>query len=182
MWNEASPRAFSRGSGWAHGLERDVSLGWTDAHKSDISRLQPGHILTFHKAVAGVEKNESLQVVSVEKGQAIACNERGEMRTITKKQSKCFDVCVRRPIEVAPGDKLLLTANRKSPSFRSTNGEIVTVEKIDNYGRINLTDGRTMPKDYRHFSHGYAVTAHRSQGKTVDAVIVSADTDTDTDT
>jgi hypothetical protein len=32
-----------------------------------------------------------------------------------------------------------------------------------------------MPKEYRHFSHGYAVTAHRSQGKTVDVVIISAD-------
>jgi len=161
--------------GSAHGLERDVSLGWTDAHKTDISRLQPGHVLCFHKAVVGIEKNESLQVVSVDKGQATARNERGEMRTITKKQSKCFDVCERRPIEVAPGDKLLLTANRKSPAFKSTNGEIVTVDRIDEHGRINLTDGRTMPRDYRHFSHGYAVTAHRSQGKTVDAVIVSAD-------
>jgi len=158
-----------------HCLERDVSLGWTEAHKTDISRLQPGHILSFHKAVVGVEKNESLQVVSVGKGQSIACNERGEMRTITKKQSKCFDVCERKPIEVAAGDKLLLTANRKSPSFKSTNGEIVTVKEIDQHGQIHLQDGRTMPKDYRHFSHGYAVTAHRSQGKTVDAVIVSAD-------
>jgi ADP-glucose pyrophosphorylase len=29
--------------------------------------------------------------------------------------------------------------------------------------------------NFRHFTHGYAVTAHRSQGKTVDAVIISAD-------
>ena len=32
-----------------------------------------------------------------------------------------------------------------------------------------------MPANYREFTHGYAVTAHRSQGKTVDQVIVSAD-------
>jgi hypothetical protein len=32
-----------------------------------------------------------------------------------------------------------------------------------------------LPDNFRHFTHGYAVTAHRSQGKTVDAVIISAD-------
>jgi ATP-dependent exoDNAse (exonuclease V) beta subunit len=42
-------------------------------------------------------------------------------------------------------------------------------------GRIELADGRTLPANYRTFDHGYAVTAHRSQGQTVDAVIVSGD-------
>ena len=32
-----------------------------------------------------------------------------------------------------------------------------------------------MPNNFKHFAHGYAVTAHRSQGKTVDAVVISAD-------
>jgi len=31
------------------------------------------------------------------------------------------------------------------------------------------------PRNYRQFTHGYAVTAHRSQGKSVDSVIISAD-------
>ena len=42
-------------------------------------------------------------------------------------------------------------------------------------GRIQLEDGRTLPPNYRSFAHGYAVTAHRSQGKTVDSVILSGD-------
>jgi ATP-dependent exoDNAse (exonuclease V) alpha subunit len=46
---------------------------------------------------------------------------------------------------------------------------------MDSEGRIHLQDGRKLPADYRCFAHGYAVTAHRSQGKTVDSVIVSAD-------
>jgi ATP-dependent exoDNAse (exonuclease V) alpha subunit len=41
--------------------------------------------------------------------------------------------------------------------------------------RICLGDGRVVPRDYTHLAHGYAVTAHRSQGKSVDEVIVSAD-------
>ncbi len=80
-----------------------------------------------------------------------------------------------RSIEVAVGDQVLLMANRRDVGFRATNGEIVTVARVDHSGRIELTDGRALPADYRHFAHGYAMTAHRSQGKSVDAVIVSAD-------
>jgi hypothetical protein len=38
-----------------------------------------------------------------------------------------------------------------------------------------LQDGRALPADYHQFDHGYAITAHRSQGKTVDGVILLAD-------
>ena len=40
-------------------------------------------------------------------------------------------------------------------------------------GRIRLEDGRELPPDFKQFAHGYAVTAHRSQGKSVDSVIIS---------
>ena len=49
------------------------------------------------------------------------------------------------------------------------------VAEVDRLGRICLEDGRTLPAGFRHFAHGYAVTAHRSQGKSVDAVIISGD-------
>ena len=51
----------------------------------------------------------------------------------------------------------------------------VVVSRIDETGRIQLADGRMLPANYRHFDYGYAVTAHRSQGKSVDAVVISAD-------
>jgi ATP-dependent exoDNAse (exonuclease V) alpha subunit len=66
-------------------------------------------------------------------------------------------------------------ASRREQGFHATNGEIVTVAQIDAAGRIRLEDGRTLPAEYKQFAHGYAVTAHRSQGKSVDALIISAD-------
>jgi ATP-dependent exoDNAse (exonuclease V) alpha subunit len=51
----------------------------------------------------------------------------------------------------------------------------VTVSRIDEQRRIHLQDGRSLPENYKQFTHGYAVTAHRSQGKSVDAVVISAD-------
>ena len=49
------------------------------------------------------------------------------------------------------------------------------MDHIDGSGSICLGDGRVLPRDYTQLAHGYAVTAHRSQGKSVDEVIVSAD-------
>jgi ATP-dependent exoDNAse (exonuclease V) alpha subunit len=69
----------------------------------------------------------------------------------------------------------LITANRHEPNFRATNGEIVTVARMDQKGLIRLEDGRVLPANFKQFAHGYAVTAHRSQGKSVDKVIVSGD-------
>jgi hypothetical protein len=156
-------------------MTRDVPLNWTAAQKADVSRLRPGRILGFHRAVKGIAWNEAVEVVKAEKGRVVVRNEQGAERVITGKQARSFDVYERKPIEIADGDKLLLTANRRTKDFRATNGEIVTVSKIDHQNRIHLEDGRILPKDFRQFAHGYAVTAHRSQGKTVDAVIISGD-------
>jgi ATP-dependent exoDNAse (exonuclease V) alpha subunit len=80
----------------------------------------------------------------------------------------------RNQIEISPGDRLLLTGNRREVDLRATNGELVKVRGVDG-GRIQLEDGRTLPTSYREFDHGYAITAHRSQGKTVDSVVLSGD-------
>jgi conjugative relaxase-like TrwC/TraI family protein len=156
-------------------VPRDVSLNWTAAQKSDYRNYRPGQRLTFHRAVKGITKNETLEVVRVEGNRIVARSDRGEERTLTSKQSKSFEVYERRTIEVAAGDKLLLTSNRGDADFRATNGEIVTVSRVDKDGRMRLDDGRQLPADFKQFMHGYAVTAHRSQGKSVDSVIISGD-------
>jgi ATP-dependent exoDNAse (exonuclease V) alpha subunit len=156
-------------------MARMVSLNWTNAQKSDIRNLRAGHVLSFHRAVKGIAKNEMAEVVIVNGSRAMIRVAQGDLRTITGKQAKSYDVQEKKTIEVSAGDKLLLTANRRERSFHATNGEIVTVAKIDHQGRILLRDGRLLPGNFRQFTYGYAVTAHRSQGKSVDSVIISAD-------
>lgn len=156
-------------------LARDVSLNWTTAQKTEMRNYCPGQLLGFHRAVKGIAKNETVEVVEVQDRRLVVRNERGRTQTVSGRQAKCFDVLERKGIEVASADRLLLTANCRAAGFRSTNGEIVTVSNIDFKGRIHLEDGRMLPRNFRHFTHGYAVTAHRSQGKSVDSVIISAD-------
>jgi ATP-dependent exoDNAse (exonuclease V) alpha subunit len=155
-------------------LTRYLPLNWTQAQKQETKRYQPGLVLAFHKATKDVGKNEAVEVVGVEKDKLTARKESGQEITLTRRQAQAFSVHEKREIEVSAGDKLLLEANRWETNLRVTNGELVTVARVDQ-GRIELADGRTLPANYRTFDHGYAVTAHRSQGQTVDAVIVSGD-------
>jgi conjugative relaxase-like TrwC/TraI family protein len=156
-------------------LTRHVSLNWTAAQKADLQSYRAGQLLGFHRAVKSNAKNDTVEVMRVAPGGLVVRGADGTERTISKKQAGSFDVLEARPIEVSPGDRLLLTANRRETGWRITNGELVTVSAVDAAGRIQLDDGRSLPTNYRSFAHGYAVTAHRSQGKTVDSVIISGD-------
>jgi len=153
---------------------RQVALNWTTAEKGDVRNFRAGQLLSFHRNVKGIAKNDLVEVARVEGKHLIVRSASGSERKLTGKQARSFEVYEDRAIEVSVGDWLLLTANRREIDFRATNGELVTVAGVDE-GRIRLDDGRTLPSNYRQFSHGYAVTAHRSQGKSVDSVIISGD-------
>lgn len=161
----------------AHSIsaERLLPRNYTTAQKWSVRSLREGQVLVFHRSAKGIARNEALDVVRIERNRIIAQNAAGTKRELTGKQAGCFEVFERRPIEIAATDRILLTANRRDPGFRAVNGELATVSRVDDEGGIHLADGRTLPRDYKHFDHGYAVTAHRSQGKTVDAVIISGD-------
>jgi ATP-dependent exoDNAse (exonuclease V) alpha subunit len=151
-----------------------TALDWTEAQKKRTKNYQPGQVLEFHKSVKGVAKNEALEVVNADKGAITVRKVNGETLKISDRQAKSFGVFEKQDLEVSAGDKLLLKANWRAKNFRATNGELVTVASVQP-GLIKLDDGRQLPVEYRQFTHGYAVTAHRSQGKTVDFEIIAAE-------
>jgi ATP-dependent exoDNAse (exonuclease V) alpha subunit len=156
-------------------LVRHVSLNWTTAQKSDLRNLRPGQLVGFHRAMKTIAKGDTAEVVRAGPDAVSVRKADGTEHAITSKHAASFDVLEARLIEISAGDRLLLTGNRREAGLRVTNGELVTVSAVDAAGRVHLDDGRTLPATYRSFTHGYAVTAHRSQGKTVDSVIISAD-------
>ena len=156
-------------------LAHHLPMNWTQAEKGDIRNYHEGHVLKFHRSVAGIRRGESLQVIRVETDRLLAKNAHGDEREIPPKHGGCFAVYESQQIEVARSDKLLLMSNRHEPGFRATNGDLATVSRIDHQNRIHLQDGRVLPEDYKEFSHGYAITVHRSQGKSVDGVVISGD-------
>jgi conjugative relaxase-like TrwC/TraI family protein len=147
------------------------SLSWTEAQKRDARQYRSGMAIRFHRSRGDFEKDEMVSVVAVE-NDSVKVQRADSTETLFPlgAGAACFDVGEKRKLKVAAGDKLLLQANWRK---RFVNGELVEVKAIQG-DSILLADGRVIPSDYRMFTHGYAVTSHAAQGKTVDEVLVVA--------
>jgi conjugative relaxase-like TrwC/TraI family protein len=62
---------------------------------------------------------------------------------------------------------------RPDRRFRLENGSLHRVAGFTLNGDIKLENGYIVPKDFGHIAHGYCVTSHASQGKTVDRVLIA---------
>ena len=156
-------------------VDRYVPLHYTLAQKTDPGQFHAGQVLVFHDKTPEVRPHQALEIVTADPHQLVARTEAGQEHLVTATQAQAFEVYERRSIEIAPHDRLLLTANRQEPDFHATNGEIVRVSQVDDHGRLHLDDGRRIPESYKHFDYGYAVTAHRSQGQSVDTVVIASE-------
>jgi len=147
------------------------SLSWTEAQKKNASQFEPGQRLRFVRKTKKFDRGETVEVVAtVENGLRVRRPDGLEVDFIPSGSAASFDVGEARELKVAAGDWLLLQANHGKEFI---NGERVQVREIQN-GRIALADGRVLPGTFNTFTHGYAVTSHSSQSKTVDDVLLVA--------
>jgi conjugative relaxase-like TrwC/TraI family protein len=171
-------RAALKTSGRLAGEEKEFqvfdSLSWTEAQKRDARQYRPGLAIRFHRPKTGFAKDETVAVVALENDALKIQRADGSESIFPLGQGAalcaCFDVGEKRKLKVAAGDKLLLQSNWQK---RFVNGEFVEVKAV-HCDSVVLADGRVIPENYRTFSHGYAVTSHAAQGKTVDEVLVVA--------
>jgi conjugative relaxase-like TrwC/TraI family protein len=180
-WNEIEAvtekiRTALKTSGRLAGEEKEFqvfdSLSWTEAQKQDARQYHPGMAIRFHRRNSDFAKDETVAVVAVENGAIKVQREDGSENLFPLGAGcACFDVGEKRKLKIAAGDKLLLQANTVGKRF--INGEMVEVRAIQGDSAV-LADGRVIPQNYRTFTHGYAVTSHAAQGKTVDEVLVVA--------
>jgi conjugative relaxase-like TrwC/TraI family protein len=147
------------------------SLSWTEAQKRDVRQYRPGMVIRFQNSVRGFGRDETVSVVAVENDSLKVRRADGSQRIFSPGQGSALcDVGEQKKLKLAAGDKLLLQANWRK---KFINGELVQVRAVQG-DAILLADGRVLPKTYRTFTHGYAVTSHAAQGKTVDEVLLVA--------
>jgi conjugative relaxase-like TrwC/TraI family protein len=179
-WNEIEAvtekiRTALKISGRLAGEEKEFevfdSLSWTEAQKRDARQYRPGMAIHFHRTTHGFDKNETVSVVAVETDSLKVQHTDGSENIFPLGAGIACDVGEKRKLKIAAGDKLLLQANTTGKRF--INGELVEVRAIQG-DSVLLADGRVIPADYRTFTHGYAVTSHAAQGKTVDEVLLVA--------
>ena len=107
----------------------------------------------------------------METGLRVRRSDGTEVDFIPASAAASFDVGESRELKVAAGDWLLLQANHGKEFI---NGERVQVKAIQNRAKSRWPMAARLPPGFNAFTHGYAVTSHSSQGKTVDEVLLVA--------
>lgn len=140
------------------------SRNLTEAERGDATSYAPGDVLVFHQNARGHVKGD--RVVA---GQG----------ALPIQEASRFQVFRPDAITLAAGDVVRVTRNGATADGRHklNNGALYTVGGFDGGGNIELTNGWTIARDFGHLSHGYCVTSHASQGKTVDRVFIGQSAD-----
>jgi len=132
----------------------------TQAERGDAVNYGAGDVLVFHQNAKGFARGDR---VSVDKN-----------RKLPLDQAQRFQAFHRSTLQLAPGDRVRITRNGTTVGGKHTlnNGSLYQVKDFDRDGNIVLNNGWTVDKDWGFLTHGYVVTSHASQGKTVQRVFV----------
>jgi conjugative relaxase-like TrwC/TraI family protein len=148
-------------------------MDWTNAQKRNARSYDSETVLVFNRNVKNFKAGETAWLKSIE-DEKLTVESEGRTVSIPFKQLDKITPCRKKELALSAGDKLQLKANGKSADGRKlANGELVTVKEIRPDGRIALTDGRNLEKNFRQFVRGYAITSYASQGKSVNYVLFS---------
>jgi conjugative relaxase-like TrwC/TraI family protein len=160
-------------------------LNLTEAQKGDKSEYSSGSVVQFVQNAKGFKRGERLIVESSSKDGVRARREDGSAAMIPLNETARFQVYEAKQVALAQGDKIRVTINGFVPrearpglagnksKDRLDNGAVYEVDGFTRKGDIRLNNGFVIPKNYGGISHGFVVTSHASQGKTVDVALVA---------
>lgn len=168
--------------GVVHGEEREFvrhrNLGWTEAQRSDVAGYTPGQVVRFHQNVKGFKKGARVEVAGLEDGKVLVSDGTGKRVPLPLAEASKFQVYEPARLPLAVGDKVRITENGMTmEGSRVFNGATYDVAGFTEEGGIALSNGRTLAADFGGLAHGYCVTSHASQGKTVDRVLIAQSAD-----
>ncbi len=159
------------------------SVTVTTLDKADMTRAQmrmarnykPGQVIK----TAGKQAEQS-EVVAVNLDQNLIQVKLsdGTLKSIdaSKVDVKKTQVFNPRQIDIAPGDKIIFTNNDRATETK--NNQIGLIEEIKDGKAIINSNGAKVEIELKkglHIDHAYCITIHRSQGQTVDSVIVAGE-------
>ncbi len=166
----AEVRAQLKTAGVLSGPERMVPtvapLQWTQEERRRVHNYHAGDVLVFWRPEGGFHKGELVTVVAREGSELLVQRADGSRTFLAPRRTGGFQVGLMRELGIAIGERLLIRANAKEHGLK--NGDIIEVTGFADDSAIRLRDGRTLPADFRQFSHGYATTSHSAQGRTVE--------------
>jgi conjugative relaxase-like TrwC/TraI family protein len=154
------------------------NLRWTQAQRADVRNYVPGLVIQFHQNTAGFRKGEKVTVENGGPNQISVIRADGAKQVLKldggNSPAQFFNVYESGKLPLAVGDKIRITQNGQSKEgHRLNNGELRSVKKFNKDGDIVLENGWVVDKNFGNLAHGYCVTSHASQGKTVKRLFIA---------
>ena len=142
-----------------------ASTNLTEAARGDRVNYQYGDVVQFQQNAKGFRRGQQLVV--------------NDKQALPLDQADKFQVYRTSKLSLAAGDVVRITKNGQTGDMKHAlnNGSLYRVRGFTNGGDIVLQNGWTVSKDFGHLAHGYVVTSHASQGKTVDRVFIGQSSD-----
>jgi hypothetical protein len=173
-------------SGMLSGKEREFTAlrprNLTEAERTDPVNYTPGEIVQFHQNAKGFRRGERVTVKDAGTAGVTVVRSDGSKTMLPMSEARKLQLYRPEKLAIAEGDRVRITQNgftretrrgAGKPGDRLNNGAVYEVEGFTRAGDIKLTNGFIVPKDYGGLAHGYVVTSHASQGKTVDKVLIA---------
>jgi conjugative relaxase-like TrwC/TraI family protein len=158
-------------------------LNLTEAQRMDKSEYAPGSIVQFVQNARGFKRSERVTVSGSDANGIQVQRADGSRSILPLTEAKKFQVYRQERVALARGDQLRITLNGFTEETRRgllgkkgdrlNNGALYQVDGFTKQGDIRLSNGYVVPKNYGGIAHGYVVTSHASQGKTVDVSLIA---------
>ncbi len=153
----------------------------TQAQKQDIRNYKVGEVVQFHQNVCGIIRGAKCAILEVANDKVILENRNGLTAELPMNKPEYFDVYTMHELCLTQGDKIRITKNSYDRAgTRLDNGKVLEVKGFDRSGNIKATSENQqngikilLDKDFGNINHGYVMTSHASQGKTVDQVFIT---------
>jgi conjugative relaxase-like TrwC/TraI family protein len=137
---------------------------FSEAERADQRNYSPGDMLQFHQNAKGYKNGARLVLTP--------------KQDVPTESASRFQVFHPTTLTLAAGDRVRVTTGGKTKDgkHRLNTGALFTVDGFTSAGDIRLSNGWIVGKDFGHLAHGYCVTSHASQGKTVERVLIAEST------
>lgn len=155
-----------------------MSANMTDAEKNDPRSYKKGHVLQITQNKPGMTRGSCWVVDAVKNQSLIVTNVEGKKFEFAVEKEKDFEVYHEAEIPLSKGDAIRVTRNGfDTKKKRLNNGQSLEIVAIDKKGEIVARNPISkaeyrLPHNFGHIAHGYCLTSHASQGKTVDEVFI----------
>lgn len=168
-------RAALRSVGKLRGPEliREVvkPLTWSEEQKVHWGHYRPGDRLLFVRNTRVARRGEAVEVVEILPSGLRVRTDSGRIVRIDRRHRATFEVGRTEKLAVASGDRVLIRGREDAAGFQ--NGDFKEVASVDpDRDEIQFTDGTKLPKRFRAWTYGHALTSYRAQGSTAEESIL----------